>query len=48
VKNGIDGFTLMGLLRHSDISTSQRYVTLFNSDLSGKNEKFNPLNHLDI
>jgi integrase/recombinase XerD len=48
VKNGIDGFTLMGLLRHSDISTSQRYVTLFNSDLSEKNEKFNPLNHLDI
>lgn len=48
VKNGVDGFTLMGLLRHSDISTSQRYVTLFNSDLSEKNEKYNPLNNIDI
>lgn len=47
VKNGVDGFTLMGLLRHSDISTSQRYVTLFNSDLSEKNEKFNPLNNIE-
>lgn len=48
VKNGIEGFALMGLLRHKNISTSQRYVTLFNNELSKKNEEFNPLNHLDI
>lgn len=48
VKNGVDGFTLMGLLRHQNISTSQRYVKLFNGDLSIKNERFNPLNNLEI
>ncbi len=48
VKNGVDGFSLMGLLRHKDISTSQRYVNLFSGDLRDKNERFNPLNGLDI
>lgn len=48
VKNGVDAFSLMGLLRHKDISTSQKYVSLFSGDLSVKNEKYNPLNGLDI
>lgn len=48
VKNGVDGFSLMGLLRHKNISTSQRYISLFNCDLSEKNERYNPINNLDI
>lgn len=48
VKNGVDAFSLMGLLRHRNVSTSQKYVTLFSNDLSEKNEKFNPLNRFNI
>ncbi|UMZ72557.1 tyrosine-type recombinase/integrase [Natranaerofaba carboxydovora] len=48
VKQGCDAFTLQCLLRHEDISISKNYVNIYGTNLKEQNEKYNPLNHLDI
>ncbi|UMZ73103.1 tyrosine-type recombinase/integrase [Natranaerofaba carboxydovora] len=48
IKNNCDVFTLQKMLRHNDLSMSRRYVDLFGSALKEQNDKFNPLNGIDI
>lgn len=48
IQNGIDAFTLQRLLRHSDMSMTSRYVRMYGTALKDQNDKFNPLNNLDI
>ncbi|WP_135553338.1 tyrosine-type recombinase/integrase [Paenibacillus cymbidii] len=48
IQNGMDAFTLQRLLRHSDISMTNRYVRMFGTALKTQNEKFNPLNALNF
>ncbi|MFX3637071.1 MAG: tyrosine-type recombinase/integrase [Candidatus Pristimantibacillus sp.] len=48
IQNGMDAFTLQRLLRHTDISMTNRYVRMFGTALKSQNEKFNPLNSINI
>lgn len=48
IQNGMDAFTLQRLLRHTDISMTNRYVRMFGTALKTQNEKFNPLNSISI
>lgn len=45
---GGDLFSLQKMLRHSQISMTQRYVNLFGTELRELNNRHNPLNDLDI
>ncbi|SFL12784.1 Site-specific recombinase XerD [Paenibacillus sp. 1_12] len=48
IQNGMDAFTLQRLLRHSDISMTNRYVRMFGTALKSQNDKFNPLNDIKL
>ena len=48
IQNGIDVMTLQRILRHENIQMTQRYVNLWGTALQEQNEKYNPLNNLDI
>ncbi len=48
IQNGMDAFTLQRLLRHSDISMTNRYVRMFGTALKSVNDKFNPLNNIQL
>lgn len=48
VKAGADPFTIQKMLRHSNLNMTLRYVNLFGTALKSQNDKYNPLNGLDI
>lgn len=48
LRNGMDAITLQRILRHESLQMTERYVNMWASDLKDHNEKFNPLNDIDI
>lgn len=48
VKAGADAFTVQRMLRHTALTMTMRYVNLFGTALKDQNEKFNPLNGIDL
>ncbi|WP_026701718.1 tyrosine-type recombinase/integrase [Salibacterium aidingense] len=45
---GGDVFSLQKILRHEKMDMVQRYLALWGTDLSQQNDKYNPLNDIDI
>lgn len=48
VQSNVNSFTIMKLMRHENIVTTQRYVNLWGSHLKQENNKHNPLNNFDF
>lgn len=46
--NGCDVFTLQKMLRHAQINITQRYLSIWGTALREQNQKFNPLNNIDL
>jgi len=48
IQSGGDIVSLARILRHTSIKTTERYLHFFGNELAEQNEKFNPLNNLNI
>jgi integrase/recombinase XerD len=46
--SGMSAFAIQKLMRHENITVTMRYVAMWGNDLRDQNDKFNPLNNLDI
>ncbi|PLR69098.1 tyrosine-type recombinase/integrase [Bacillus sp. UMB0893] len=45
---GMSTFAIQRLMRHSSIAVTQTYAAMWGNDLKEQNDKFNPLNNLEI
>lgn len=48
IQSGMSTFAVQRLMRHSSISVTERYAAMWGNDLKEQNDKYNPLNKLDI
>lgn len=48
IQSGMSIFAIQRLMRHSSINVTERYAAMWGNDLKEQNDKFNPLNDLDI
>src|SRR5699024_1826584 len=48
IQSGMSTFAIQKLMRHSNISITERYASMWGNDLAEQNDKYNPLNNLDI
>ncbi|MFJ7859846.1 tyrosine-type recombinase/integrase [Peribacillus sp. NPDC097206] len=46
--SGMSAFAIQKMMRHENIAVTMRYVAMWGNDLKEQNDKYNPLNHLDI
>lgn len=48
IQSGMSTFAVQRLMRHSSIAVTERYAAMWGNDLREQNDKYNPLNNLDI
>lgn len=48
IQSGMSTFAVQKMMRHSSISVTQKYAAMWGNDLKEQNDKYNPLNNLDI
>lgn len=46
--SGMSAFAIQKLMRHQNISVTMRYVAMWGNELREQNDRFNPLNNLDV
>jgi len=46
--SGMSTFAIQKLMRHSNVSVTMRYVAMWGNELKEQNDKYNPLNNLEI
>lgn len=46
--SGMSAFAIMKLMRHQNISVTMRYVAMWGNELREQNDKYNPLNDLEV
>lgn len=46
--SGMSAFAIQKLMRHKNINVTMRYVAMWGNELREQNDKYNPLNSLDI
>ncbi|WP_087972747.1 tyrosine-type recombinase/integrase [Oceanobacillus rekensis] len=46
--SGMSSFAIQKLMRHTNISVTMRYVGMWGNELREQNDKYNPLNNMDI
>jgi integrase/recombinase XerD len=46
--SGMSAFAIQKLMRHQNISVTMRYVAMWGNELREQNDKYNPLNSLDV
>lgn len=48
IQSGMSTFAVQRLMRHSSIAVTERYAAMWGNDLKEQNDKYNPLNNMDI
>ncbi|MDF2039345.1 MULTISPECIES: tyrosine-type recombinase/integrase [Cytobacillus] len=48
IHSGMSTFAVQRLMRHSSIAVTERYAAMWGNDLKEQNDRYNPLNTLDI
>lgn len=48
IQSGMSTFAVQRMMRHSNISVTERYAAMWGNDLKEQNDKYNPLNNLDV
>lgn len=46
--SGMSAFAIQKMMRHENIAVTMRYVAMWGNELKEQNERYNPLNQLDI
>jgi integrase/recombinase XerD len=46
--SGMSAFAIQKLMRHQNITVTMRYVSMWGNELREQNDKYNPLNSLDV
>lgn len=46
--SGMSAFAIQKLMRHQNISVTMKYVAMWGNELREQNDKYNPLNNMDI
>jgi integrase/recombinase XerD len=46
--SGMSAFAIQKMMRHENISVTMRYVAMWGNELKEQNDKYNPLNNMDI
>ncbi|MFC0472467.1 tyrosine-type recombinase/integrase [Halalkalibacter kiskunsagensis] len=46
--SGMSAFAIQKLMRHQNITVTMRYVAMWGNELREQNDKYNPLNYLDV
>ncbi|WP_328174584.1 tyrosine-type recombinase/integrase [Peribacillus simplex] len=46
--SGMSAFAIQKLMRHQNITVTMRYVAMWGNELREQNDKFNPLNNLEV
>ncbi|WP_311766275.1 site-specific integrase [Bacillus sp. S10C12M] len=46
--SGMSAFAIQKLMRHQNIAVTMKYVAMWGNELREQNDKYNPLNNLDV
>lgn len=48
IQSGMSTFAVQKLMRHSSIKMTEKYAAMWGNDLRDQNDKYNPLNNLEV